>query len=124
MQKDSKGFKNLSLEDQSSKYQMIEEPSWCFASLISIWVCRRIEKLYTEQKNKRRFFKHVEALKKEDEQLKMKMKRWRRKMNGWKWSELGDEGFLGRGWANYQKVLQGFFREENSKESLNNELKI
>jgi len=27
MQKDSKGFKNLSLEDQSSKYQMIEEPS-------------------------------------------------------------------------------------------------
>jgi len=39
-------------------------------------------------------------------------------------SELGDEGFLGRDSTNYQEVLQGFFREENSKESLINELKI
>jgi len=37
-------------------------------------------------------------------------------------SELGDERSLGRGWANYQEVLQGFFREENTKESLNNKL--
>jgi len=26
-------------------------------------------------------------------------------------SELGDEGFIGRGWANYQEVLQGLLKE-------------
>jgi len=29
-------------------------------------------------------------------------------------SELGDEGFLGRGCANHQEFLQGSFRGENS----------
>jgi len=51
--------------------------------LISTWVCRRLEKLCTEQRNWRRLFKHAEVLKKEDEQLKMKIKRWRRKHLRW-----------------------------------------
>jgi len=41
----------------------------------------------------------------------------------WKY-ELGDEGVLRGGWANYQKVLQGFLGEENSKEDLTSDLKI
>jgi len=39
-------------------------------------------------------------------------------------SELGDEGFFSRGYANYQKVFQDLFREEDSNKSLNNHLKI